>query len=317
MKQLTTEIDSSGNTSTMTTLTVQDHADATTRKSPLYQKVLGTAVFLSFFMACITCLVIPIPSESINSQEKVLLVDQGMNDLLDALSVPVSVRIMTNFSWPNGLPVVDAWTALPWFRQLHTHRLVTMTWLIVAPLQLASLGGIRLYNRTWHQRMGFLFTGCSSCIALGLMEIIYRRRVYGQPHWLAMVINIAKVTYFVTSLLLALGWSWPPLRKGTKIYQQNHKVWILRHVTMGYTVAFQRFLMFVVGPILYAMLRMVQIPGNELNRMLTSIEMQQWYNVTSIVSVIIPFVLVEKFVIQHPFFLNLGITKSSYIRKRD
>jgi hypothetical protein len=91
----------------------------------------------------------------------------------------------------------------------------------------------------------------------------------------------------------------------------------LRHVTMGYTVAFQRFLMFVVGPSLHATFRIVQVPAMDWNRMLTSIEIQRWYNVTSIVAVIIPLVLMEKLVIQRPFLLKLGTANSYLDRKRD
>jgi hypothetical protein len=143
--------------------------------------------------------------------------------------------------------------------------------------------------------------------------------MHGQPHWLAMTINISMVAYFVASLMLALGWYPSPLPKGTEIQQQHHKTWILLHVTTGYTVAFQRFLMFVVGPLLHATLQMVQVPGMDWNRMLTSIEIQRWYNVTSIVAVVIPLVLMERFVfvIQRPFFLTLGAAKSNHTRKTD
>jgi hypothetical protein len=306
-------------TSTTKNLTVDidDHDNSMTGIPPLYHKALCSAVFLSFFMSCITYVILPLPSEGTNSREKVLLVEQGMKDIMDILSAPPSVRIMTNFSWPNGMPIVDAWTSLSWFRQLHTHHIVTTTWLIVAPLQLASLGGIRWYNRTWHRRIGTLFACCSTCIALGLIEIIGKQRVYGQPHWLAMLINISKLLYFVASLMLALGWYYKtPLQVGREIHQQHHKAWILRHVTMGYAVAFQRFLMFVVGPLVHATLRMMQIPGMNLNRMLTSIEIQQWYNVTSILAMVIPMLLVEKCVIQRTFFIKLGTAKSSYSRKQ-
>jgi hypothetical protein len=100
-------------TTTMTTTTsLYDDAGALARMPPLYQKALCTAIFLSFFMSCTTYLILPLPSESIHSTEQVQLVEQGMKDLLDLISAPSSVRIMTNFSWPNGLPVTDAWTSL-------------------------------------------------------------------------------------------------------------------------------------------------------------------------------------------------------------
>lgn len=275
---------------------------------PVYRKVMVVALLLSCFMTCVTFLVLPAPSQSIDSREKVLVVEQGMLELMDAVDAPPSVRIMTNFSQPTGLPVLDAWTSLPWFRQLHTHRLVTMTWLILAPLQLASLGGQQLYSRAWHRRMGYVFVGSSSCIAMGLMEIIGKGRVYGEPRWLAMLINITKVIYFVASLVLAVGW-----------YNnlKEHKKWILRHVTMGYTVAFQRVLMFVAGPALHATIRMISLPEIDTNRMLTSEEMQQWYNITSIVAVVVPFALLERYVLQGPFLDSLGSNKSPSQHKRD
>lgn len=286
----------------------------------IYGTALYSAMFLSFFMSCITLLLLPLPTQAVDSREKVLVVEQEMISLMDSLSAPPSVRIMTNFSWPNGLPVVDAWTPLPWFRQLHTHWLVTMTWLIVAPLQLASLGGTKLFSRKWHRWLGYVFAFCSSCIAMGLMEIIGSGRVYGQPHWLAMVINISKVSYFVMSLILAVWWYSPRRRSLSKSKMQlelQHKMWILRHVTMGYTVAFQRFLMFVVGPLLHAAVAMINLPQFDAERMLTSIEIQQWYNVTSVVAVVVPFLLMERYVIQGSFLETLGTRTNANVRKRD
>ena len=111
---------------------------------------------------------------------------------------------------------------------------------------------------------------------------------------------------------------------------QQHKVWMLRHVVMGYAVAFQRFLMFVVGPMLHALLweRFSANDGIETNstdaaampRMLTSLEMQQWYNVTSLVAMTIPPLLVEWGVIRRASFRGVGVASKSTSRstlKRD
>jgi hypothetical protein len=195
-----------------------------------------------------------------------------------------------------------------------------MTWLIAAPLQLTSLGGKKIYSPKFHRVLGYLFVVCSTCIAMGLMEIIGTRRVYGQPHWLAMLINVSKVTYFVVTLILAV-WRYSPARKPTlenrKQRELQHKIWIIRHVTMGYTVAFQRFLMFVVGPMLHAALTTINVPGIDEDRMLTSNEIQQWYNVTSIVAVALPFLLLEQFVMQHSFLETLGASTSARVLKQD
>jgi hypothetical protein len=288
-----------------------------------HQWTLGAAIFLSIFMTLLSYM-LPFASHQVDSRQKVQQIQVHMKDLLETLHAPPSAHIMTNFHWPKqqeseemGLPVVDAWTSLWWFRKLHTHAVVTTSWLVLAPLQLTSAGGRHVYSRQWHKRLGYCFVACSVCIAIGLMEIIVKRKVYGEPHWMAMTINILKWIYFVASLVLALWW--PRRKKQYSAEQriQRHKVWIMRHVTMGYTVAFQRFLMFVVGPALHAMLwRRFLAEENNVNvddtmdravpRMLTSLEMQQWYNVTSVVAMTIPPLLVEWVVIRRSWFDTLG-----------
>ena len=276
--------------------------------------MIGVAVYLSIFMSLIS-LLLPFASHDTDSRDKVEIIQVHMKELLEKLQAPPSSHIMSNFDWENGLPVVDAWTSLWWFRRFHTHSVVTTTWLVVAPLQLYSLGGKRLYSRQWHRRVGYVFVIASACIAIGLMEIIGKGKVYGKPFWLAMAINIFKWAYFVVSLYLALWWP-RQTQHSMKQRIQQHKVWMLRHVSMGYTVAFQRFLMFVVGPMLHGMLwerygLMDNSTDTPMPRMLTSLEMQQWYNVTSLAALSIPPILVEWGVIRQRSFGQLGIANGT------
>jgi len=194
-----------------------------------------------------------------------------------AADLSPSMRIMTNLTLSNGNPPAEAWLDLYWVRKLHMGQFPVATWLCIAPLQIsdAARGNFPRVHRT----LGYIFFVASMSLCLGLTMLVSTGRVFGHPHWMALLINAAKLGYFIVSLAMAL-------RFARKRDFQRHKQWIGRHLAMGYTVSLQRVMLFVLGPALHAR-------GWLIAEVPTIKEKQEWYNFTSVVSTLLPLLLIE------------------------
>eukprot|EP00752_Nemacystus_decipiens_P002558 g2399.t1 len=114
------------------------------------------------------------------------------------------------------------------------HILPAGLWSVIAPLQLSTT--FRARHRTAHRRLGRLFIFMSASIAVGLVPLVLsgatkevrESTVFeGAP--------IAIMVYFLAGGLLAV-------RHARNKRFAEHRVWMLRHVAMGYSVHMQRLL---------------------------------------------------------------------------
>lgn len=241
-----------------------------------------SASILSMFMLLVF-LSPKIRNEHVNTREMVQLQTDELVQNAKELDNP-SMHVMLNFTHlEDGTPNQYAWIDLYWVRKLHFGILPVTTWLMIAPFQLSS--GFRLKYPWLHRKLGYIFFISSSCIAIGLSILISTGRVLGYPHWLAMAMNIFKTSYFLISMYIAYR---------AAVIQRNyvvHQKWIIRHVAMGYTVSLQRILLIIIGPMLHAN---GWLPMEVANiEELTSKELQIWYNLTTIVALLIPLMIVE------------------------
>lgn len=235
--------------------------------------VVVLCAFLSFFMGIIHIATNP-ATEHIDSPEKVeLLKVETVKNIKD---LGPSVSKMLNLTSDDGEPVVASFQDLFWVRKLHMGHLSVLPWLIIAPLQVSSK--VRGSFPRLHRTLGYVFFTSSAALCTGLTLLVATGRVHGYPHWLSLLINICKLCYFATSLIMSLRFA-----RARKL--RLHQRWITRHLAMGYTVSFQRILLFIVGPLLHANNLFVQEP--------TIRDMKIWYNATTLVSTVPPILVVE------------------------
>lgn len=213
-------------------------------------------------------------TENIDSAEQLERLTRETEKVLDELGP--SMRTMLNFTLDDGNLVAANWVDSRWFRKLHTGHIPVVTWLTIAPLQVST--SFRGSFPRLHRMLGYMFFSISACICAGLIALISTGRVYGYPHWAALLLNVLKSAYFAMSPAKALRFAME--RKLTK-----HRHWIARHLAMGYTVSLQRVMLFVLGPMLHANGFIWATP--------TIKEKQIWYNITSYASTILPLLLIE------------------------
>jgi len=212
-------------------------------------------------------------SENLDSRHQVEVLKETFGKMSKDLGP--SAQHMMNLTWDSGDPMGAAWIPLYWVRKLHMGAIPVYSWLVIAPIQVSA--SMRR-NYPWlHHLLGYIFFVASSAIVLGLVLLMASGRVYGYPHWLAMTMDISKLGYLASSLLMAI---WHAQQRNL----QHHQRWITRHLAMGYTVSFQRVVLLVVGPILHAY-GWVDLP--------TSHHKQIWYNFTTFVSTVPLVVIVE------------------------
>ena len=268
-------------TTTMSSASTFKKKKMTRKASALSTTAIATASFLSIFMLLIF-LSPKIRNENLNTREIVHLQMEELAITAKELHNP-SMHAMLNFTWLDGTPQQYAWINLYWVRKLHFGLLPVTTWLIIAPFQLSN--AFRLKYPWLHRRLGYAFFFASSCVAIGLLILISTGRVLGYPHWLAMAMNICKATYFLVSMYRAY------IAAAVHHNYTVHQKWICRHLTMGYTVSFQRILLIIIGPMLHAQGSLpIEIENQDR---LTSKELQIWYNLTTLLGLLIPLVIVE------------------------
>ncbi|CAM9626791.1 unnamed protein product [Ectocarpus fasciculatus] len=131
----------------------------------------------------------------------------------------------------EGNPSFLAYARTPAGRFMHI--LPAGLWSVIAPLQLSP--SFRAKHRTAHRRLGRLFIFMSVSMALGVVPIvlsgasIIRRSVVVDGGLFALA------GYFLVTGVLAVTHA-----RNRRF--ADHRVWILRHVAMGYSAHFQRLL---------------------------------------------------------------------------
>ncbi|CAM9434711.1 unnamed protein product [Scytosiphon promiscuus] len=139
----------------------------------------------------------------------------------------------------NSGPLVDA-EGKPSFLQYarmpagrFMHILPAGLWSVIAPLQISP--SFRAKHRTAHCRLGRLFMFMSVSIALGVVPIVRSgASKFGHSVFEGTVV-LACALYFLVVGLIAV-------RQARNRKFASHRVWMLRHVAMGYSVHMQRLL---------------------------------------------------------------------------
>lgn len=227
------------------------------------------AIFLSIFMLAVY---LPPPrGGEVDSEEKVIAIWEEFQKVAKELGP--SLPAMLNFRWNDGSMWQSAWVDERLVRKLHFGIVPVVSWLVLAPLQMTQ--SIRSQYPRLHRRCGYVFFLISSGISTGVMILISKGKVMGHPHWAAVVLNVIKVSYFVLSMIMAI-------RHARRRELSLHQEWVLRHVAMGYSVSFQRVLLIVIGPVLHAA---------GIIRDLDRTELQTYYNITTLLSLLVPLVV--------------------------
>ncbi|CAN0143557.1 unnamed protein product [Ascophyllum nodosum] len=135
----------------------------------------------------------------------------------------------------NGLPTLLRYAKAPAARFLHI--LPAGLWSVIAPLQLSRT--FRSKFRTAHRYLGRLFVTMSLSIGIGLIPILRMDEhlpVRPIPRTrIDAALTLLCAAYFIWTALLAINHA-----RNKRIAE--HRVWMLRHVAMGYTVHLQRVL---------------------------------------------------------------------------
>lgn len=133
---------------------------------------------------------------------------------------------------PDGKPSFLRYARTPAGRFMHI--LPAGLWSVIAPIQLSPT--FRSKHRTAHRRMGRLFIALSVSMSFGLVAIVKsgasKLDEITVP-WATLLLTLN--AYFLAAALLAVYHA-----RGKRM--AKHRVWILRHVAMGYSVHLQRLL---------------------------------------------------------------------------
>ncbi|CBJ26363.1 conserved unknown protein [Ectocarpus siliculosus] len=130
----------------------------------------------------------------------------------------------------EGKPSILAYARTPAGRVMHI--LPAGLWSVIAPLQLSP--SFRAKHRTAHRRLGRLFIFMSVSISLGLVPLVLSGAPT-TPNWSNGRESLVFAGYFLVTGLLAVH------HARNKRFA-DHRVWMLRHVAMGYSVHMQRLL---------------------------------------------------------------------------
>ncbi|CAM9951671.1 unnamed protein product [Ectocarpus sp. 12 AP-2014] len=142
----------------------------------------------------------------------------------------------------EGKPSILAYARTPAGRFMHI--LPAGLWSVIAPLQLSP--SFRTKHRTAHRRLGRLFIFMSVSISVGLVPLVLSgapttpasRTTLGPSaliDWSDGRESLVLAGYFLVTGLLAVH------HARNKRFA-DHRVWMLRHVAMGYSVHMQRLL---------------------------------------------------------------------------
>ncbi|CAM9745554.1 unnamed protein product [Laminaria digitata] len=138
----------------------------------------------------------------------------------------------------NNSPVVDPDGKPSFLRYARTpagrfmHILPAGLWSAIAPVQLSPT--FRSKHSTAHRRMGRLFIAMSVSMSFGLVPIVMSGAT--KLDEVTVPLSLVLVTlnaYFLVAGLLAVY-------HARSKRMAEHRVWILRHVAMGYSVHLQR-----------------------------------------------------------------------------
>ncbi|CAM9434924.1 unnamed protein product, partial [Scytosiphon promiscuus] len=130
----------------------------------------------------------------------------------------------TPFFDAEGKPTVLAYAGSPAGRLMH--MLPAGLWSVIAPLQLSPT--FRAKHRTAHRRLGRLFILMSISISLGIVAIVRSGVSHLRKSAIVDAGLLVLAAYFLVTGLLATVYA--RQRRYT-----DHRVWILRHVAMGYS----------------------------------------------------------------------------------
>eukprot|EP00752_Nemacystus_decipiens_P002559 g2400.t1 len=139
----------------------------------------------------------------------------------------------TPFIDAQGKPSILEYARSPAGRLMHI--LPAGLWSVIAPLQLSPT--LRARHPAAHRRLGRLFMFMSASIAIGVFPLIvsgassFRRSAFVDGSMFAFA------AYFLGTGLLAV-------QCARRKRFSDHRVWILRHVAMGYSVHLQRLVAF-------------------------------------------------------------------------
>ncbi|CAM9427008.1 unnamed protein product, partial [Hapterophycus canaliculatus] len=113
------------------------------------------------------------------------------------------------------------------------HILPAGLWSVIAPLQISP--SFRAKHRTAHRRLGRFFIFMSTSIAFGIVPIALVGVNEPGHSVVKSAFVIAISAYFLVAGLLAV-------RHARNKKFADHRMWMLRHVAMGYSVHLQRLL---------------------------------------------------------------------------
>eukprot|EP00904_Undaria_pinnatifida_P011405 jgi/Undpi1/7395/HiC_scaffold_22.g09868.m1 len=133
---------------------------------------------------------------------------------------------------PDGKPSFLRYARTPVGRFMHI--LPAGLWSVIAPMQLSPT--FRSKHRTAHRRMGRLFIAMSVSMSIGIVPIVIRgANKLDEQTVPFQAVMLALTAYFLVAALLAVYHA-----RGKRM--AKHRVWILRHIAMGYSVHLQRLL---------------------------------------------------------------------------
>ncbi|CAM9576177.1 unnamed protein product [Pylaiella littoralis] len=131
----------------------------------------------------------------------------------------------------EGKPSILSYARTPTGRFMHI--LPAGLWSVIAPLQLSPT--FRAKHRIAHRRLGRLFILMSVSISLGLVPIVLSGATSLRKSVFVDGSTITLAAYFLVAGLLAV-------RHARNRRFSDHRLWMLRHVAMGYSVHMQRLL---------------------------------------------------------------------------
>ncbi|CAN0444644.1 unnamed protein product [Ascophyllum nodosum] len=134
----------------------------------------------------------------------------------------------TPFVDAKGLPSLLRYADYPAMRFLHIFP--AGLWSLIAPLQLSER--FRSKNRTAHRYLGRFFVAMSMSIGIGLIPLVQMDK--DRPHVNGAMVLLS-AAYFLSTALLAIN------HARNKRFSE-HRVWMLRHVAIGYSVHLKRVL---------------------------------------------------------------------------
>ncbi|CAM9434853.1 unnamed protein product [Scytosiphon promiscuus] len=131
----------------------------------------------------------------------------------------------------EGKPTFLAYDRTPVGRFMHI--LPAGLWSVIAPLQLSPT--FRAKHRTAHRRLGRLFILMSISMSFGIVAIVRSGASFVRKSAIVDAGLLLFAAYFLVTGLLAT------VRARQRRYA-DHRVWVLRHVAMGYSAHVQRLL---------------------------------------------------------------------------